>query len=235
MTAKRETVEIIDGLTELLRGRGHVYELLRRMFLLGPTVELLADLLYMAAVSREDNEAVCPAWERGFSNYLRQLRPDMVGVLCQELKTEFTRLFIGPRRLPAPPYEAVYRSPERSLMQAVTMEVREQYRGAGLEVKKLNNEPDDHIGLEFEFMYHLNVKALAALQREDLTAMFTAVDQQERFLTEHLSQWVPLLCDDVAANTFHEFFRRLAQFVKGFIVEDCVQAKQLRQAGREIW
>lgn len=68
--------------------------------------------------------------------------------------------------MPAPPYESCYRSPERVLPQASALEVREQYRNAGLAVKRLNREPDDHIGLELEFMYYLNHQASAALMTQ---------------------------------------------------------------------
>jgi TorA maturation chaperone TorD len=70
-------------------------------------------------------------------------------------------------------------------------------------------------------MYFLNSKSLEALQQRDFSAMFTAVQFQDRFLTEHVTQWVPAFCDDIAANTRHEFFRRLAEYIRGFIVEDC--------------
>ena len=236
MDEKDKATEIIKGnIAETLMERGCVYELLRRLFLMGPTEQSLSDLISLASVNQENGEVSCPPWKKNFISFLQTLRPELGGVLCQKLKPEFTRLFIGPHHLPAPPYESVYRSVERVLMQKITIEVREKYRDAGLEVKNLGHEPDDHIGLELEFMYYLNRKATDGLKREDLPAMLTAVETQNFFLTEHLSQWVPTFCDDIAANACQDFFRCLAGFVKGFIREDSLQVRQLIQTGRELY
>lgn len=202
--------------------------------MVGPTEQSLSELMGLASVNQENGEVSCPPWEKNFISFLQTLRPELVGVLFQKLKPEFTRLFIGPHHLPAPPYESVYRSVERVLMQKITIEVRKKYWDAGLEVKNLNREPDDYIGLELEFMYYLNNQAVNALKRKDFTTMLKAVGEQNCFLTEHLNQWVPAFCDDIAANTRQEFFRCLAGFLKGFIMEDSEQVRRLIETGREI-
>ncbi|TWH49021.1 molecular chaperone [Sporomusa sp. KB1] len=226
MYPKNVVSDTFSELAEMLLERGCVYEMLRRLFLFGPTVGLVTELIELSSAYQEEDAVECPAGEREWVGFLQTLQPDLAEALVQKLQPEFTRLFIGPRHLPAPPYESVYRSAERVLMQAITIEVREKYRDAGLEVKNLNHEPDDHIGLELEFMYYLNRKALEALTRGDVPAMLAALDAQSRFLTGHLSQWVSTFCDDIAGNTCQEFFRYMAEFLKGFIMEDCEQVRR---------
>lgn len=64
----------------------------------------------------------------------------------------------GAGKLPAPPYESVYASQGRSVMQEKTIEVRKKYLEAGLLPTMLYKIPDDHVATEFEFMYYLYAK-----------------------------------------------------------------------------
>ena len=48
-----------------------------------------------------------------------------------QLRSVYTKLFIGPAKLPAPPWESVYATGEPLLFQESTLAVREAYRRAG--------------------------------------------------------------------------------------------------------
>lgn len=219
-----------NSLCDVFSRRECIYDFLRRLFLTGPSRELLSALIELTAGQPAADAGACPVWEQEFICFLQALQPERTGWLCGTIKPEFTRLFIGPRHVPAPPYESVYRSTARALMQEITLEVRRKYRAAGLLVRNFNREPDDHIGLELEFMYFLNRQAAAALERQQFAAVFTAIDWQQQFLAEHLSQWVPAFCQDTAENTGQDFFRKLAGFMAGFIMEDLVQVSSLKRS-----
>lgn len=69
----------------------------------------------------------------------------------EDLLWEYTRLFIGPYKLPCPPWESVYTSPKKLMVQEAYDEVRDFYKELGLTV----NDPDimpDHIGVELNFI-----------------------------------------------------------------------------------
>ncbi len=217
-----------NSLAVVFYRRDCIYDFLRRLFLAGPDRELLSALPALNA-GKPPAAGAGPDWEREFICCLQALRPGRAGWPGEALKPEFTRLFIGPRHVPAPPYESVYRSPARALMQEITLAVRQKYRTAGLLVRNFNREPDDHIGLELEFMYFLNHQAAEALGRRQTAALLTAIDWQQQFLAEHLSQWVPAFCQDTAASTGQAFFRQLAGFMDGFIREDLVQVNRLQR------
>ena len=96
----------------------------------------------------------------------------------REMQYEFNRLFVGPDAPKAPPYEACYRNPERTLMQAETLAVRAFYRKAGLEIKARNSQPDDFIAYELEFLLGM---------LEDDSEEKDAYARE--FLREHLLVW----------------------------------------------
>ncbi|QDR81687.1 TorD/DmsD family molecular chaperone [Sporomusa termitida] len=222
----------LDGssLRIMFSRRECIYDFLRRLFLTGPNRDLLSSLIELTAGQPAADTGAGPVWEQNFICFLQALEPDRTERLSAILQPEFTRLFIGPRHVPAPPYESVYRSPARALMQETTLAVRKKYRAAGLLVRNFNREPDDHIGLELEFIYYLNQQAAAALARQQAAAVLAAIDRQQQFLAEHLSQWVPAFCGDIAANTGQDFFRKLAGFMAGFIREDLAQVDLLKRA-----
>ena len=71
---------------------------------------------------------------------------------AESLKSDFSRLFIGPFKLLAPPYGSIYLDGNSCLMGASTMEVRQLYRNEGL--NPVIKEAPDHIAIELEFMYN---------------------------------------------------------------------------------
>lgn len=54
------------------------------------------------------------------------------------------------------------------ILDEYTLAVRKFYREWGVEPKNLNHDPDDHIGLEMEFMGLLTEKSLDALDLGDM-------------------------------------------------------------------
>jgi putative dimethyl sulfoxide reductase chaperone len=132
-----------------------------------------------------------------------------------EMRAEYTRLFIGPGKVPVPPWESVYFSEERLTFQERTLQVREWYARYGLQADKLHHEPDDHIGLELEFIAHLAKAGLAALEQNDSAALEQALDAQRRFLSEHLLTWAFDCCAQVEAQSRDEFFRGIAMLTRG--------------------
>ena len=134
-----------------------------------------------------------------------------------ELWEDYNRLFIGPGALLAPPWESVYRS-KRLVFGEETLQVRDFYQRFGLEVKNLNKEPDDHIGLEMEFIAYLCQEAIQKIQdNEDAVPYIQATRQ---FLQEHLAQWVPEFCGDIEEGARTGFFRGLAKFTDGWLEFD---------------
>jgi putative dimethyl sulfoxide reductase chaperone len=139
--------------------------------------------------------------------------------IFNELSSDYMKLFIGPEKVLAPPWESVYFNDERNIFQEQTLQVRQWYRQFGLEPEKLHSEPDDHVGLEFAFLAHLAQLALQALEADDTAAFDQYLDAQRRFLLEHPLQWVPLWATLVTENARTDFWRGVALLARGVTLE----------------
>jgi putative dimethyl sulfoxide reductase chaperone len=146
-----------------------------------------------------------------------------------ELRNEYTRLFIGLGTVLAPPWESVFFSEKRLIFQEETLQVRSWYRQFGLEVEKINHEPDDHLGLELAFLAHLSGLAAEALQNSDLEKYEEIQKAYLQFLIEHPLRWAEIWCEQVLAHAQTDFFRGLALIIKGVFVEKASAVKGLER------
>lgn len=121
------------------------------------------------------------------------------------IRRDYNRLFRGPERMKAPPYESVHRSEDRLLFEAETMQVRAAYAELGLVAPRLNSEPDDHIGLELSFVATVAVRGMDALEAGDDLELARLLRALVVFLDEHLLVWAPR-CLTQAANASTTFF-----------------------------
>lgn len=137
----------------------------------------------------------------------------------EDVRVDYTRLFIGPGKVLTPPWESVHFSEERLTFQQETLQVREWYRRFGLQVEKLYQEPDDHIGLEFEFIAHLAKLGLVALEQNDQTRFDELLDAQKKFLVEHPARWAFDWCAQVEEHAQTDFYRGMVMLTRGALTE----------------
>ena len=103
---------------------------------------------------------------------------------------EYTRLFVGPPRPAAAPWETMYRGGAAVGGATVgfgqaTFEMRALLREAGLEVKNENNQYEDHIGIE---LLYLSALCARAAEGEE-----GAVEEVRTFAEDRLLAWLPFL------------------------------------------
>jgi TorA maturation chaperone TorD len=132
-----------------------------------------------------------------------------------DLLWEYTRLFIGPYKLPCPPWESVYTSGKRLMMQEAYDEVRDLYSEVGLKIDHPNIMPD-HIGTELNFLAVLYIKI-----SDDHEKRPYYKDIAKRFLDEHLKRWIPQFTLDMEEAANLKFYKALAQVTKDFIMNEC--------------
>jgi len=131
----------------------------------------------------------------------------------EDLLWEYTRLFIGPYKLPCPPWESVYTSAKKLMMQEAYDKVASFYKEIGLDI----NNPDimaDHIGAELNFMAIL----LQKISHEPERRLYY-MDMSKNFLNEHLVRWAPQFTLDMEGATNSKFYKALAQVTRNFIIE----------------
>ncbi len=136
------------------------------------------------------------------------------------LKQDFSRLFIGPYSLLAPPYGSVYLEGKRRLMQDSTMDILSRYADAGLTISENFNDIPDHISAELEFMHYLIIKEIDAVIKKDPIQLTGVLESQQTFLEKHLCAWITDFADKVAANAQTPFYRKLARTTEAFVKDD---------------
>lgn len=161
-----------------------------------------------------------PQTEQGVA---RLLESGQIGEQYQEIKDDHFHLFVGPGSVLAPPWESVYRSEERLLFEEETIQVRQFYRRFGLQAPKLNREPDDHISLELDFCATLLIRALDAIDEDDLEKSEGYQQAHADFCTEHLFVWADEFFQLVIDNAKTSFWQGVGLLGSGALS----QAKQL--------
>lgn len=197
-----------DGDRAGIEARRLTYGLLSRLFL----EEVPADLL---AQMRDD-----PPFAEG-EGELGRYMAGLAGADLEQARTdavaEFASLLLNMSADPVFPYESVYTSPERLMMQQARDEVLAAYRAAGLAQTGAVKVPEDHAAIELEFMAKLCERERAALDGGDDAAREEAREAQRAFLHDHLLAWMPQLCDDLEKRAHTGLYRGLAETTRQFL------------------
>ncbi len=203
----------LDEFRQLMKARQNIYDLLRCFFLQEPSENFLQALREEGLL--KDLAGYDPDLDEGVHLLSAMLSSAQLPAYIPDLQIEFTRLFIGP--LPVPLYESVYRSKDGLVMQEETLAVRRNYLEAGLLVNPRQSFPDDHIGAELEFVFYLCQRA-GQLREADQQEAHLRVQQD--FFREHLTGWVPSMCDRLFAEAESPYFKAVAKITKGFVTWD---------------
>lgn len=127
---------------------------------------------------------------------------------------EFNRLFVGPHALPAPLWESVYLGRENLLFEEQTIQVRNCYYDHGLHFVRENNEPDDHIVVELEFLSYLTQQTL---ESEEEAYTKKLIEDQAYFLNQHLAKWAHTFGERLYKSTDHPLYQSTAQLLQEYI------------------
>ena len=154
-------------------------------------------------------------------SFLAELRKDLKEPdFLDQVKSEYMRLFVGPGRLIAPPWESVYLGDEAMLFQDSTLKVRETYRAFGLQAEAGPRVPDDSLALELAFMSALAERSLHAFQGGNRESLRQNLDGSGKFLREHLLQWVPALLERMTASPTDALYPQLCLILDSFLKKD---------------
>jgi len=173
--------------------------------------------MYLCEPSREALENWKSALAEDTSIFLADLKRALNGIdlnreeEMENLLSEYTRLFIGPYKLPCPPWESVYTSPKKLMMQNAADQVRKIYGAAGLAINSAEVTPD-HIGAELNFLALL-------LQRTDSEAngKDNYIRLTEKLLGDHLLKWAPDFTKDMEDAAETSFYKELARTTRKMI------------------
>jgi TorA maturation chaperone TorD len=180
------------------------------------TLTILASM-YLCKPTKDGIEGWRSALSDTEPDYLSGMKAALDGIDTaseQELEDvlwEYTRLFIGPYRLPCPPWESVYTSPKRLMMQDAADQVRQIYAEAGFAINSADVMPD-HIGAELNFLALLLRGAHSGTGGKDEYMRLTG-----RLMDEHLLKWAPDFTQDMEEAAETLFFKELARATRKVI------------------
>jgi TorA maturation chaperone TorD len=140
--------------------------------------------------------------------------------LLENLAIEYTRLFVGPGKH-IPPYESVHHEKEGvqsgQLWGELTGQVKHIIETSGLEYKSEYTGMPDHISVELEFMQHVIQRETQAWEAGDDETALLCLENEKKFVDEHLLGWIPNFCEKVSEAAEMPFYREMAGLTRSFI------------------
>jgi len=144
--------------------------------------------------------------------------------LIEDLALKYTTLFLNVTPNDSIkhvyPYESVYLSPDKLVMQDQRDEVLKFYDEHKLGVADDFKEPEDHIAIELAFLQKLNKEIYNDLSDSNLSDALQKFKAHRDFMKEHLLRWVHLFGRDLIAADPDGFYAGLANITLGFVRSD---------------
>lgn len=199
--------------------RKNLYTFLSMVYSRDPTIEFLK-------VITED----------GFSEHLKEMGVIFDGIfhdlpkeeLLKELSFEYTRLYIGTGDKHIPPYESFYTDTWDIGGEEVTGLIRGEssvvvervYARYNFKPLPLYKDIPDHLGVELGFMKELIDEEIRAWKDDRRQKALEILKEEERFLKEHLGQWVGSFCERTIEASRLRFYSTLSTLTRDFILSD---------------
>lgn len=112
----------------------------------------------------------------------------------EEVSVEYTKLFVGPPKPAAPPWETMYRSDDVTVgFGDPTFEMRDLLRKAGLQLSNENRQYEDHMGIELLYLSTLCTSAAGLLESGEKDAAEELASQARDFVQSHPLSWLDSL------------------------------------------
>ena len=134
----------------------------------------------------------------------------------EDVRVDYARLFANAGADSVHPYESVYLSPDKLLMQDERDAVLAAYLAESYAVDESLHLPEDHAAFELAFMACLCEREDQA--QADEASRLSGV--QAAFLREHVLRWIPQLCADIEARAQTGLYREVARLCREFLSEE---------------
>lgn len=216
-TTHKET-GAFEELANLCENRAATYGLLSRLFRAEVDDSLLTELRAQRFPASTGNAHMDKGY-RLIATYLSNAWENSL----EELAVDYAKTFLGngvDTFSAAYPFESVYVSEKRLLMQEARDEVLAIYRSYGMDKAEDWKEGEDHIALEMEFLQALCLRTARALRKGDDEQAERLLFTQQNFLEDHLGSWAPMLTNDMAKHAKTSFYQGLAALTEGFLEID---------------
>ncbi len=207
--------------------RAAVYSFLSRTFKIEVDERFLQDIseieptIRMLSESQPENELrEADKLLIEFTQQSKDLKGETKENLLTDLAAEYARLFLGMGSKTVYLVESVYLGKDHLLYEKPYHEIIEAYKSLGYEKEKDFKEPEDHIAVEFDFMANLCRWTAQTLEKGEIENTLGYLNLQNEFLKDHITKWVPQLCQDLENAATSPLYKALAKLTKGFITLD---------------
>lgn len=220
-----------DGIAIFLANRHYLYGLLQHIFGHEPSLELME--IAVSVHTQEALRLVLDEDEDKLESYLAVLAELKQGIFTDpdgtldKLKGEYTYLLLGPNKLPAPPWESVYLTEERTIFQESTLKVRQAYLNYQFLPANYPHEADDHLALELDFMSQLAKLAQERLEEGNIEEVKQLLSDQKAFLEDHLLVWIGDFAEQIQSSKTHFLYPQLAALTEQVLKIDTAALDEL--------
>ena len=194
-----------------------IYRIISKAFLYEPTSDELRELVCLA---KAGVGCSCRESEQEFLSAFASFETNDYDALRTQVASEYAELFVGPRPPLAPLYGSVYLDLHERLFTDTTMKVRARYETCGLQAKQRNHVPEDHIGLELEFLAWLCEEEIAALKDDNSALVKLILDEQRSFLSAFVAGWLHTFAIKIEDSQCSDYYTMWSRFADGFVRED---------------
>jgi putative dimethyl sulfoxide reductase chaperone len=132
------------------------------------------------------------------------------------LSVAYTRLFLGPPEMLAPPYASFYLDQGGRLMGPSSIEMMKYYKRAGLRIDDDFNDMPDHVAVALEFLYYLLFRELTAEIENDQEEKTKLENTRISFWNSYIVSWVPRFCHLIVTADEHPFYTGLGHCLDRF-------------------
>jgi TorA maturation chaperone TorD len=156
--------------------------------------------------------------------------------LLEALAVEYARLFLGPGKHISP-HESVHHKRDDGqwgqLWGESTAQVKKIIESSGLEYKTEYTGLPDHISVELEFMQQVILREEQAWQADDKDMVLLCLENEKKFVDEHLFCWIPDFCEKVVTEADLPFYREMAKLTRTFIEFEKEELNKLKDDDNE--
>jgi TorA maturation chaperone TorD len=183
----------------------------------------------------------------GFFEETKQTKEE---IILRDLAGQYASLFLGVGPENVSLCESAYRNERGLLFQSSYFEILNEYGKEGLTKRKDFTEPEDHLAVELAFMANLCRWSNSSIQKGAKEETERSYRSQERFLGNHLNQWVSRFTKGLLDVNPSGFYKAFAYLLKGYVNvdrawidellseigagEDTSSGKTKKPSGREV-
>jgi TorA maturation chaperone TorD len=215
-------------LTDRLAGRTEAYRFFASVFFKELSEGAIGEMAAATYPQDTGNESL----DQGYA-LLRRYFAFAGSDMRTELACEYARIFLASgvyteTRDVAVPYESVFTSEERMVMQDSRDDVRARYRADGFQVTPAIREPEDHLSIELEYLASMAGRTLELLESgDDGAALAENVRRQGEFIRLHLLNWLPALREAALRYATLSFYIGMLLVLEGHLKDETLLLEEV--------